>query len=59
MEALGSSETSVLTRTTLCNIPEDGILQAIDRFQNTNLEVTKAHKYEHLTLLYPDDEMKI
>jgi hypothetical protein len=31
MEALGSSETSVLTRTTWRNVPEDGILPSYFR----------------------------
>jgi hypothetical protein len=45
MEAIRSSRTSVLTRATLCNIPEDGIFQL-----NTNLK-KNTPKFKGLVML--------
>jgi hypothetical protein len=39
MEALSSSETSALTRATLCNIPEDGILYVQSALSHTKKTV--------------------
>jgi hypothetical protein len=45
MEALRSSETSVLTRTTRRNIAEDGSLRSLSNFVRQNYEEKQLHIY--------------
>jgi hypothetical protein len=47
-EALNSSETSVLTRATQRNIPEDGILSNTLAYQTSDITILHSHRRENL-----------
>jgi hypothetical protein len=53
MEALGSPETSVPTRATRCNIPEDDILHIQRYYQNDNLISVNWYRFKERDNFYP------